>query len=431
MTTQKNKTQIVNLGRLKTAELKPKRAKRRANNEGSIYFDQKKKIWIAQLQLGIHPQTGRLIKKTRTGHTQKEALEKLTAMKEKYAVVTHVDADTMTTGQWLTKWFHIYSLPKIRGNTAQSYKHILAIAMESVGNIRLDKLTDIDLQTVIFGRLKDHYRTAENFRTMMKAALRRAVKSHLLKESPAEDLELPKKPRKRPFVKPSEADWQALLTFDNSCYYCWRWILLMEYVTGARMSEVLALKWTDLETTVDTHGRLTGGTIHIQNALYLGMNEEAGGSRPLLVGDTKTTQGNRILPLPVDICYELLHYRKVQLERRLMTPGFPQTDFIFTKNNGQLINPSSFSSHFAHVRKKLGINTTFHMLRHDMASRMKSTHIFDLKDIQAQLGHSSIQITMDTYTHIDEEQNAKVSCWLESGVSNLIKSTKAKTISSK
>ena len=64
MTTPKNKTQIVNLGRLKTAELKPKRAKRRANNEGSIYFDQKKKIWIAQLQLGIHPQTGRLIKKT-------------------------------------------------------------------------------------------------------------------------------------------------------------------------------------------------------------------------------------------------------------------------------------------------------------------------------------------------------------------------------
>ena len=54
------------------------------------------------------------------------------------------------------------------------------------------------------------------------------------------------------------------------------------------------------------------------------------------------------------------------------------------------------------------------MLRHDMASRMKGTHIFDLKDIQAQLGHSSIQITMDIYTHIDEEQNQKVSGWLES-----------------
>ncbi|WP_256219539.1 tyrosine-type recombinase/integrase [Selenomonas ruminantium] len=64
--------------------------------------------------------------------------------------------------------------------------------------------------------------------------------------------------------------------------------------------------------------------------------------------------------------------------------------------------------------------TTFHMLRHDMASRMKGTHMFDLKDIQKQLGHSSIQITMDIYTHIDEEQNQKVSGWLESGVNDLL-----------
>ena len=46
--------------------------------------------------------------------------------------------------------------------------------------------------------------------------------------------------------------------------------------------------------------------------------------------------------------------------------------------------------------------------------------MFDLKDIQTQLGHSSIQITMDIYTHIDEEQNQKVSGWLESGVNDLL-----------
>ena len=103
-----------------------------------------------------------------------------------------------------------------------------------------------------------------------------------------------------------------------------------------------------------------------------------------------------------------------------MTPGFANKDFIFTKPDGQPISPSSFSSRYSFVRKKLGIKTTFHMLRHDMASRMKGTHIFDLKDIQAQLSHSSIQVTMDIYTHIDEEQNQKVSGWLESGVSDLL-----------
>jgi integrase len=60
------------------------------------------------------------------------------------------------------------------------------------------------------------------------------------------------------------------------------------------------------------------------------------------------------------------------------------------------------------------------MLRHDMASRMKGTHMFDLKDIQAQLGHSSIQVTMDIYPPIDEEQNAKVSGWLAGGVNDLL-----------
>ena len=72
------------------------------------------------------------------------------------------------------------------------------------------------------------------------------------------------------------------------------------------------------------------------------------------------------------------------------------------------------------TRKKLGIATTFHMLRHDMASRMKGTGKFDLKDIQTQLGHSSIQITMDTYTHIDETQKEQISCWLESGIDEIL-----------
>ena len=49
------------------------------------------------------------------------------------------------------------------------------------------------------------------------------------------------------------------------------------------------------------------------------------------------------------------------------------------------------------------------MLRHDMASRMKASGQFDFKDIQEQLGHSTIQITMDIYTHIDEEAKAAVS----------------------
>ena len=390
------------------------RGSKRADHDGTMYFSNSRKEWVVAVCVGTNPKTGKPVRKFRYFKTQKDALAGLNAMKEKYSIVTHLDADTITVGQWINKWFEFYSKPKIRGNTAQSYRHILDIAVEELG------LTEIDLQGVIFSRLKDHYRTAAFFRLLMKMCLRRAVKSRLIMESPAEDLELPKKPRKKAFVRPSHEDWQKLIDFPTSCYYCWRWILLTEFVTGARMSEVWALRWQDFSVTTDQNGHIQSGSLHIQHALYLGQNEEKGAPRPVILGDTKTQQGNRILPLPADFCRELMAYRKIQLERRLMTPGFDNQDFLFTMPDGKPINPGSFSSRYSFVRKKLGIKTTFHMLRHDMASRMKGTHIFDLKDIQTQLGHSSIQVTMDIYTHIDEQQNAKVSGWLESGVNDLL-----------
>ena len=404
-----------------TQKKKVTKARKRAEHEGSIFYLKDRHKWAAQIRYGRNPKTGHSIIKRKYAATQQEALTRLQEMREKYAVVTHVDADTITTGEWINKWFAIYSRPKIKENTAQTYRHILDIAIAELGNVKLDKLSEIDLQSVIFGRLKNHYRTAQNFRLLMKSCLRRAVKSRLLKESPAEELELPKKPRKRDFVRPSQEDWQKLLNFPTSCYYCWKWILLTEFVTGARMSEVLGLRWQDFSVVTDESGHIQSGTLHIQHALYLGMNEEKGGKRPVILGDTKTAQGNRVLPLPADFCRELMAYRKVQLERRLMTPGFDNQDFIFTMADGKPINPGSFSSRYSFVRKKLGIKTTFHMLRHDMASRMKGTHLFDLKDIQTQLGHSSIQITMDIYTHIDEQQQQKVSGWLENDMTRLIK----------
>ena len=85
------------------------------------------------------------------------------------------------------------------------------------------------------------------------------------------------------------------------------------------------------------------------------------------------------------------------------------------------MRPNTVSCYFAWLRNKLGIKSTFHMLRHDMASRMKNSSHFDLKDIQAQLGHASIKITMDIYTHLDEEtQQNKVGQWLEENLTNLL-----------
>lgn len=149
---------------------------------------------------------------------------------------------------------------------------------------------------------------------------------------PAEDLELPPKPPKRAFQKPDMDDWQKLLEHKNRDYYGWRWIILTEFVTGARISELLALQWKDIVIHKDEQGRITGGTMHIQHSLYLGLPKDGTKARPLYLGETKTQKGNRHLSLPASYCYELQRYRKLQLEWRLKMGNWPDNVFVFLTN---------------------------------------------------------------------------------------------------
>ena len=417
MTTQNNLTNLTNLNKNQPA----KRRGKRADHEGSIYYWKARKRWVSSIRLGYNPQTGKEVRKKKYSRTQQEALSALEELKVKYAAITNLEADSLTVQEWMEKWLLVYVAPRIRDNTLVCYRTVMKHIFRAVGNIKLSKLTEFDLQQFIWRDLGNKYRTAQMARTLLKSAMKKAIKCRLLNQSPAADLELPKKPPKRQFHKPSAEDWQKLVDFPSSLYYCWRWIILTEYVTGTRMSELLAMRWEDIDIQRDEQGKIVGGSVHIQHALYRGDKKDPEtGKRPLKLGTTKTQQGDRHLSLPADFCAELDHYRRKQLIQRMKTQGWQDTGFVFTRFDGSPISPSAFSDYYRYTRKRLGIATTFHMLRHDMASRMKSANIFDLKDIQTQLGHSSIKITMDIYTHMELEQKKKVSSWLEGGVSELL-----------
>lgn len=426
MTTQNNLTNLSDLSNTQKKAPGKRRGKhsgKRADHEGSIYYWKTKKLWVASIRLGQNPKTGKEIRKRKYAHTQQEALELLADLREKYTDAIQVDADHMTTGQWIETWLNLYIVPKVRASTFNLYYGLMhKYAIPRIGHILLSKLTELDIQAVIYGPLRNKYRSACMFRVLMMALLKKAVKARLIKYNPAVDLELPPKPPKKKFCKPSPEDWKTLIEYPKTPFYFWRWLILTEYVTGARLGELLALKWEDVNIIKDSRsGQITSGTLHIQRALYSGLKKDSDKNSPLFIGGTKTPQGNRVLPLPVDFCYELQHYHKVQLEHRMLVPDWQENGFIFTRIDGRPMRPNTVSCYFAWLRNKLGIKSTFHMLRHDMASRMKNSSHFDLKDIQAQLGHASIKITMDIYTHLDEEtQQNKVGQWLEENLTNLL-----------
>lgn len=374
-------------------------AKRRKGT-GSIY--RSGNGWTAEISLGYDPKTGMRRRKKATAPTKREATEKLKAMLTATDIVTAV----LTLADWLKAWYWGRKVEKLRANTGRNYEYYLGIAKDRFGGLPLAEITTEDLQRLVDREFGKHPRAAQHFHTVLNMALTAAKGKGYISTNPAEDVELPPRHRKKPFAKPTAEEWERLLT-ERTSLYCWRMIILTEMVTGLRRSEILALTWQDIAD----HGE--GGTLRVRKALIIGRMKEDSDRRELIQADTKSEAGERTLPLPPSYMAELATYRLAQTHKMQTLGAWHGGGLIFTTNEGEEINPDTFSSLYYRVRKKLGIGATFHQLRHDMATSMKDAGIFDLKDIQSQMGHESIKITMDTYTHTGEKTRQKVSQWAE------------------
>lgn len=396
----------------------------RGDYEGTVFYRESKGLWAAQITLAYDPTTGKRQRPIRYAKTKREALEKLQELKGKYAHNIHFEADKITVREWLSKWFKVYKVPKLRENTQASYQRILDICTKVIGNMKMEKVQPSDLQYVIYHEIgKEHYRTAQYFRTIIKQAFARAVVEHIIIESPAEHLELPEKPPKKKFVKPTAETWQSLLD-ANVGFYGWSIAILTVLVTGVRRSELLALTWDSFNIKKDKNGNIVSGTVTIDKAMGIGKVDPVTQHLHIYVGRTKSVSAIRTLPLPISYIKELMAYKKKQNILRMASKNWEHPEMVFTTNDGRYYNPDVFSSLYSRICKELGIKTTFHQLRHDMATSMKASHQFDFKDIQNQLGHSNIQITLDTYTHMEEKDIEKVGEWMDNRFEKIVNSGK-------
>ena len=124
---------------------------------------------------------------------------------------------------------------------------------------------------------------------------------------------------------------------------------------------------------------------------------------------TKNDSSNATFPIPEKILGELEELKKYQQEMKILQPNdYHDSDYIFTKPNGELLSPDYISQHFKLLLEKNNMPPIrFHDLRHSSASYLKALG-FDLKDIQTWLRHKDIQTTMNLYTHLDMEAKTNI-----------------------
>ena len=249
------------------------------------------------------------------------------------------------------------------------------------------------------------------FKTL-KNMLNYAVILEVIDKNPMENLKAPKKTSQE-FQIPTSLEVKNILEYMgrkthlmkkiNNYYYSPKWVYVGTAVasqTGMRLGEVLGLKWSDID--------MKKNTISIQRSI---VNTDSGS----YVGNTKNPKQRRTINIPnslSNILKEYEEYMKEQMEYFYDERDLTKEDYLFPYINGhngdydfdKTYLPSSLSQAWKRVNRILGYDYKFHSLRHFVAVTLMERNI-NLKKIQLQLGHSSIDITADIYGRYVKPEN--------------------------
>ena len=365
----------------------------RGNNEGTIVH-RKDGRWMAAMTIGRDPNTGKPKRAYFYGATRKEAAEKLAKALNDVKQGTFVEPSTVTVGQWLDTWLTEYKKAQIKPSTYESYETLINVHIKpALGNVPLAKLQAPMLQNFYNEKLKLgradgkgglSTRVVRYFHAVVREALQQAVKNGLVIRNVADATSPPTIQSKK--MRPLTED-ELLAFFDAAKEDRLFAGYVLAATTGLRRGELLGLCWdcVDLE-----HGAIT-----VQREL-LALKDG-----PTLEETTKSKNGKRSVTLTDDAVKELKAYRRQQAqEKRRIGPAYRDNGLGFCKEDGTPLRPEEFTKRFQRHLEKAGLpKVRLHDLRHTHASLLLARGVHP-KVVQERLGHSSITMTLDLYSHL-------------------------------
>lgn len=170
-------------------------------------------------------------------------------------------------------------------------------------------------------------------------------------------------------------------------------------MTGLRRGELLALRWRNVD--------LERGVIHVEEAL-IRVGRQYGVSKP------NTKKGIRDVPIPSVVVSALrVHREEQQTRREEAGPAWVDRDLVFDNGPGDYWLPTTFTDALNRAARRAGYHElTPHVLRHGCASIVYD-QTGDLKLVQELLGHSTLAVTADIYTHMFEAKKRKAAEGIE------------------
>lgn len=315
--------------------------------------------------------------------------------------------ESLKVKDFLSEW-HETVIKKKKATTYSSYHYQLKNHIyPALGNLKLSDLNKGHLIKFYADVSKKSYSSAKNCRVILLTALRYAVGKKLISENPAEDLYVPKSETVKQKEKKKEyrtinIDSQATLTVEQlklliekakeSKVYMY---ILFAGLMGLRKSEILGLKYSDVD--------FTRQTLYVQRQLGkdLSKPQDELPKKTLTKQEVslKTRSSKRVLDIPDIVFNAILEQRRIYEKNRRRRPGqFQDEGYICCSSYGRPQSASYCYKEYKRLLSDNGLpNIRFHDLRHTYATILTNEEI-DVKAISNSLGHSKTIITVDVYT---------------------------------
>ncbi|MGW5760027.1 tyrosine-type recombinase/integrase [Streptomyces tendae] len=370
-------------------------AKRRPNGGGTIT---KRSDGRYQGAAYVTDTDGNRVRKYVYGRTWDEANEKLGKLQDQERNGIPVPSRSWTLGEWLAYWLEHIVAPEREHNTYVKYESKVRLyLLPHLGKKPLVKLTPAQIRAFMATLTREKVGASARFEVLrvLRNALNRAMREELITRNVALLVDMPKVSKDRGTAWNAREAIAFLRSVRAHRLYA---ACVLVLVLGLRRSEVLGLRWQDIDFEA---GHFTP-VKQVQRVKGVG----------LVLKDLKTESSQAVLPLP-EFCARALGERRElqELERKIAGEHWsqePDHDLIFSSEHGGMIDPVGFSRSFDRLVKRAGVRRiTVRLARHTCGTLLAFLKVHP-KVAQAILRHSQISMTMDVYTHVvsDSEREA-------------------------
>lgn len=378
-------------------------AKRRRAGEGTIY-QRADLTWTAKVT--YEDQMGRTQRKSLYAKTEKDIMAKKKAF-EKSIERGVIAAEKLKVKDWLTTWLETYKKPSVKQNTFEGYERVVkGHLIPTLGSLYLKDLRPEHIQAMINekstkGNLLTgdplQPRMVEYIYAVLHGALDQAYKNQIIIYNPCDMVNKPQKVKKEFICWTAEQANKFLAAIKKDRNYI---IYLLALTTGMRRSELLGLRWDDVD--------LKKNLLSVKQVMV----RVKGGYK---FQDPKTKKSKRTIQISDKVAAALKEWKRKQNIEKAAFPGeYNEQNLILCSIMGEPVNPESVSRNFKKDLEAAKMpDIRFHDLRHCHASMLLEQGI-DLKTISDRLGHSTITMTADIYSHITDKLQAKAVTSLDS-----------------